>query len=259
MNERERAVAFIDEANLAKQASKLGIEIDYKKLLSYLRNEHNLVRAYLYTGIDLSLQYVKDFILMLKRTGYRVVHYRGVPRSDGSVKANLDVYLVVDMLSMADWYDTAILISGDGDFAPAIEAISRKGVRIEVISLEEHTSDDIIDLADHYTDLRDLVPQIQYQRGLPVIETVNDIQNVAQNDEVAKELFISILKMLKADDLPYRFGDANKQMQQADPSYDIRRTTFKKFLKLVEYFEQQGIIKVGIDADGKPALAGIYL
>ena len=54
------------------------------------------------------------------------------------------------MVSMADWCETAILFSGDGDFAPALEAVSRKGVRVEVISHKERTSDDIIDLADRF-------------------------------------------------------------------------------------------------------------
>ena len=44
-----------------------------------------------------------------------------------------DIHIAVDTVKLAynDAYDTAILVSGDGDFAPAIEAVQEKGKRAE--------------------------------------------------------------------------------------------------------------------------------
>ena len=44
-----------------------------------------------------------------------------------------DIHIAVDMVKLAynDAYDTAILVSGDGDFVPAVKAIQEKGKRIE--------------------------------------------------------------------------------------------------------------------------------
>jgi len=47
----------------------------------------------------------------------------------------VDVALVVDMLTGAfeDLYDTVILVSSDGDFKPAVEAVRRYGKRVEYL------------------------------------------------------------------------------------------------------------------------------
>ena len=44
-----------------------------------------------------------------------------------------DIHIAVDMVKLAynDAYDTAIIISGDGDFVPAVKAVQEKGKRVE--------------------------------------------------------------------------------------------------------------------------------
>ena len=70
---------------------------------------------------------------------------------DGRIKANLDIELVVDMMRMAEHIDIAVVVSGDGDFAPAIRAVQQMGVRVEVISFRGNTSSDLIEVADVFT------------------------------------------------------------------------------------------------------------
>ena len=72
---------------------------------------------------------------------------------DGKVKANLDIELVVDMMKTARNLDIAIIVSGDGDFAPAIRAVQELGVRVEVVSFRGNTSSDLMDVADLFTDI----------------------------------------------------------------------------------------------------------
>ena len=52
--------------------------------------------------------------------------------------------------------DIAIVVSGDGDFAPAIRAVQEMGVRVEVISFRGNTSSDLIEVADIFTDITQL-------------------------------------------------------------------------------------------------------
>lgn len=59
-------------------------------------------------------------------------------RVDGKVlyeEKGVDVALVVDMLTGAfeERYDTAILVSSDGDFKPAVEAVRRYGKHVEYL------------------------------------------------------------------------------------------------------------------------------
>ena len=97
----------------------------------------------------------------MRRNGYRVITKELVQLPDGSKKANLDVEIAVDMLSLVGCYDTAVLVSGDGDLAYAVDAVSYRGIRVEVVSLRSMTSDSLINVADRYIDLEGIKTDIQ--------------------------------------------------------------------------------------------------
>jgi len=48
-----------------------------------------------------------------------------------------------------------VLVSGDGDLAYAVNAVSYRGARVEVVSLRSMTSDSLINVSDRYIDLGD--------------------------------------------------------------------------------------------------------
>ena len=79
---------------------------------------------------------------------------------DGTKKANLDVEIAVDMLSLVGNYDTAILVSGDEDFAYAINVIAYKGVRVEIGGFRSNTSPRLIDVADRFIDFDGVISEI---------------------------------------------------------------------------------------------------
>ena len=97
----------------------------------------------------------------MRRNGYRVVTKDLVQLPDGAKKANLDVEIVVDMLALANSYDTAILVSGNGDLAYAANAVSYRGPRIELVSLRSMTSDSLMNVADRFLDLDTIKEGIQ--------------------------------------------------------------------------------------------------
>lgn len=61
-----------------------------------------------------------------------------------------DIHLAIDMLKDAyeDKYDTAILLSGDGDFAPLVRYVKRKGKRVENYHFAENVSRALTKLCD---------------------------------------------------------------------------------------------------------------
>jgi uncharacterized LabA/DUF88 family protein len=158
---RGRVAIFIDGSNLFYAALQLGIEIDYAKLLMLLSRGSKLLRAFFYTGVDRTNDKQQGFILWMRRNGYRLVTKDVVQFPDGSKKANLDVEIAVDMLNLAPYYDTAILVSGDGDLAYAVNTVSYKGVRVEVMSLRSMTSDSLINVADCFVDIDSIKQYIQ--------------------------------------------------------------------------------------------------
>lgn len=157
----QRVVVLIDGSNLFYAASYLNLEIDYVKLLRCLVNNRRLVRAYFYTGVDRANEKQQGFLHWMRRNGYRVVAKDLIQFPDGSKKANVQVEIAVDMMTLADYCDTMVLLSGDGTLAYAANAIAYRGVQVELVSLRSMTSDSLINVVDRYTDLDMLKAHIQ--------------------------------------------------------------------------------------------------
>jgi len=149
----KNVAVFVDVANIFYAAKAAGVDIDYVTLLKASSAGRDLVRAYAYTGLDPDNENQRNFHEFLRRHGYKVVSKDIRKYGDGKVKANLDIELVVDMMKTARNLDIAIVVSGDGDFAPAIRAVQEQGVRVEVVSFRGNTSSDLMDVADQFTDI----------------------------------------------------------------------------------------------------------
>ena len=152
----KNVAVFVDVANIFYAAKAAGVDIDYVTLLKAATAGRDFVRAYAYTGLDPENENQRNFHSFLARHGYKVVSKDIRKYGDGKVKANLDIELVVDMMKTARNLDVAIVVSGDGDFAPAIRAVQEMGVRVEVISFRGNTSSDLIEVADVFNDITQL-------------------------------------------------------------------------------------------------------
>lgn len=161
---QERVAIFIDSSNLFSAATHLNIKIDYTKLLRYLTKKRQLLRAYFYTPIDSTNKKQQSFLLWMRRNGYRVVTKELIQHPDGSKKANLEVEIAVDMLTLAKYCDTLVLLSGEGELIYAVDAVSYQGVQVEVVSLGLMTSDSLLSVADCHTDLEEIKQNIQTEQ-----------------------------------------------------------------------------------------------
>jgi uncharacterized LabA/DUF88 family protein len=172
----KNVAVFVDVANIFYAAKAAGVDIDYVTLLRSASAGRDLVRAYAYTGLDPDNENQRNFHSFLARNGYKVVSKDIRKYGDGKVKANLDIELVVDMMKTARNLDIAIVVSGDGDFAPAIRAVQEMGVRCEVISFRGNTSSDLIEVADQFTDITQLAKVEKGSRsGRRVAEDEQDL------------------------------------------------------------------------------------
>ena len=125
----KNVAVFVDVANIFYAAKAAGVDIDYVTLLKSATAGRDFVRAYAYTGLDPENENQRQFHSFLARSGYKVVSKDIRKYGDGRIKANLDIELVVDMMRIAQHIDIAVVVSGDGDFAPAIRAVQQLGVR----------------------------------------------------------------------------------------------------------------------------------
>ncbi len=158
---RGRVAVFIDGNNLFHAARFHNIDIDYNKLLRFLLGDGRLLRAFFYTGVDAGAERQQGFLLWMRRNGFRVVQKELKTFYDGTRKANLDVEIAVDMLSLAGRYDTAVLVSGDEDFVYAVNAVAYKGCRVEVAGFRSNTAPKLIDVADYFIDLGEIAEKVR--------------------------------------------------------------------------------------------------
>ena len=158
---RGKVAIFIDGNNLFHAARFHNIDIDYNKLLRVLLGDGRLFRAFFYTGVDAGTERQQGFLLWMRRNGFRVVQKELKTFYDGTRKANLDVEIAVDMLSLAGRYDTAVLVSGDEDFVYAVNAVAYKGCRVEVVGFRSNTAPKLIDVADYFVDLGELADRVR--------------------------------------------------------------------------------------------------
>ncbi|HZE64651.1 MAG TPA: NYN domain-containing protein [Pyrinomonadaceae bacterium] len=176
LGHRGRVAVFIDGNNLFHAARFHNIDIDYNRLLRVLLGDGRLLRAFFYTGVDVGAERQQGFLLWMRRNGFRVIQKELKTFYDGSRKANLDVEIAVDMLSLAGRYDTAVLVSGDEDFVYAVNAVAYKGCRVEVAGFRSNTAPKLIDVADYFIDLGEIADRVRKEvvhggrydeRGIP--------------------------------------------------------------------------------------------
>jgi uncharacterized LabA/DUF88 family protein len=169
---KERVAIFIDGSNIYHNlrnlfSDKKPFDFNFEKFVKYLVKDRELLKVYYYNApLDITLnkekyikqqkffdkiQRIKDFVFVLCRMQKRKVGGEVVYE----IKED-DIHLATDMVKLAytDYYDTAILISSDGDFVPAVLAVKEKGKIIENIGFENKFSYHLQHKSDRFFKLK---------------------------------------------------------------------------------------------------------
>lgn len=147
---------FVDVSNLFYSAKSAGVEVNYCRLLEHAVAGRDLIRASAYTGVDPENPNQRKFIDFLRANGYKVTCKDIHKYEGGRIKANLDIEIAVDIMLLSENLDVVVLVSGDGDFVRLVDAIQMRGVRCEVIGFGVSTSNELIDVADNFTEIGSL-------------------------------------------------------------------------------------------------------
>jgi len=138
----KKAMIFIDGNNLYFGLKKnIGnYNLNYEEFISRLTRKYDLVRAYFYTALfekeddERLYNNQQKFLTYLQDVPYlQVTTGRVEKRGNDLVEKGVDVNLAVDLVRFgaAGLYDVGILITGDGDYAPAVEAVKDMGLHVE--------------------------------------------------------------------------------------------------------------------------------
>ncbi len=151
-----RVGVFVDVPNVIYAAERRNVNIDFGRVLDYFTRGRQLVRASAYAPISddpLAKLESQRFVHHFVGHPYRIITKPLKRFADGSMKANFDIELAIDILTMSDRLDVVVLMSGDGDFRRLVEMISSRGVRVEVVAFGETASADLKSAADLYIDI----------------------------------------------------------------------------------------------------------
>jgi uncharacterized LabA/DUF88 family protein len=164
---RPRVALFVDVPNVIYAAERRGVVLDFGRVLDYFTRNRELVRASAYAPISDDPQaklenqrFVQHFI----GHPYRIVTKPLKRFADGSMKANFDIELAIDILTMSDRLDVVVLMSGDGDFRRLVELVSSRGVRVEVVAFGETASSELKTVADLYVDIGQHLEEFRVQK-----------------------------------------------------------------------------------------------
>jgi uncharacterized LabA/DUF88 family protein len=94
------------------------------------------------------------YFSVLRSFGYKIIikpvrRYKN-ENGDWVTKGNVDIEMATDMLIQSANLDRIVVLSGDGDFVKAVQAIQNKGIRVELIAFR-NISRDLMNECDIFT------------------------------------------------------------------------------------------------------------
>ena len=152
-HKEQRVGVFIDTQNLYHCARNLyQARVNFGAVLKDAVAGRKLVRAVAYV-ITTESGDEKNFFEALTKLGIETRTKDLQIFSGGAKKADWDVGLAVDVIKMAPRLDSAVIVSGDGDFIPLVEYLQTIGVQVEVVSFGKSTSGKLREVVDDFLDL----------------------------------------------------------------------------------------------------------
>ncbi|MBX3139670.1 MAG: NYN domain-containing protein [Trueperaceae bacterium] len=164
----ERVAIFIDGSNLynGMRENLRNTRVNLAELINQLLRDRPLFRTYYYNA-PLTDDYDEElregqqrFFDSLRRIPYVTVRFGKLHRRpDGSmVEKGIDVAIAVEALSLAyeDAYDTALLVSGDGDYVELVEAVKRRGKHVECAMFRNQSAGTLLEHVDIFQNLDEL-------------------------------------------------------------------------------------------------------
>ncbi|MGQ9707627.1 MAG: LabA-like NYN domain-containing protein [bacterium] len=159
---------FLDVQNVQETFERQSKEVRYDSIIRHIittgnreKGDCKFVAFVPYRRDDERRQRLID---ALSFQGYRVVAKPVRERPDGTIKANMDIEITLEILSMSEWLDEIVLVTGDGDFVALVDWLSKRGKRVITIGLGRgYTSVELIRACDEYINLDEIEGAVKAQ------------------------------------------------------------------------------------------------
>jgi len=150
----QRVAVLIDAQNIYHTAKHLyDRNVRFEAIMDDAIAGRQLIRAIAYV-ISSEAGDEKTFFDALTKVGIETKTKDLQIFADGSMKADWDVGIAIDAVKLSEKVDAIILITGDGDFIPAVRYVQEHAaVQVEVVAFGKSTSEKLIAAADGFMDL----------------------------------------------------------------------------------------------------------
>jgi uncharacterized LabA/DUF88 family protein len=150
----QRVGIFIDTQNLYHTAKNLyKRKVNFTNVVKDLLCGRILIRSIAYV-ITTENEDEKAFLSALTKAGIETKAKDLQIFYDGSKKADWDIGLAIDAVSMAPKLDAIIIVSGDGDFVPLCNYLRyHHGVQVEAATFGKSASAALKEVVDEFVDL----------------------------------------------------------------------------------------------------------
>ncbi len=146
-------MVLLDQANLAASAHAVfRRKVNFAGLLDQLSAGRKVRRATAFV-VDNGGAHFDAFCDTLRRAGWELRVKKPKHFKNGRTKADWDMGIAVEAVEQHDRAETLVLVSGDGDFAPLVRLLKRRGLRVEVAAFSEALATELAEAADAVTRL----------------------------------------------------------------------------------------------------------
>ncbi|MBW4613636.1 MAG: NYN domain-containing protein [Desmonostoc vinosum HA7617-LM4] len=159
-----RVLIFADSDNTYLAAQSFNRKIDWQKICNYLadpKEGRELIEMVIYVGLPPARERFEEqrktkekFVYWARNNGFLVVAKEGKAKGE-DYETNIDVVMAMDAVELALEVkpDIVVLVTGDSDFAYLAEKLRRRGMRVEVASVEQSLGSELKNAANSIIDL----------------------------------------------------------------------------------------------------------
>lgn len=149
----QRVAVFADVQNMYHSAKNLyGANVNFAQTLLDAVGNRQLIRAIAYV-VRAEGPKEQAFFDALEKAGFELKVKDIQTFAGGAKKADWDVGMAIDALTIAKHVDVVILMTGDGDFTPLISYLqNNEGNLVEVAAFSRSSSSRLVEWADKFLD-----------------------------------------------------------------------------------------------------------
>lgn len=249
--DRKRQVAILwDVENVLPSTDSLFID----GFLDYIKDKYGRV-SIAQAVANWSIPNVTKLGDLLSTNHFELIH---VPKSR---KNAADLVLVTHGVEIAlrnPDLDTFVLVTGDADFKPLVQALRRNGKEVFIVCDVHHAAEDLLSMADDFIDYRELIPggETEEETIQPVV--VHQLQltppgpqsplpvekNPSKHLSSALEVLREAVLLMEQDKIKPGIGLVKVRMRMLAPWFDEKTLGYSNWSSFVEKAVDERVVKV---------------